>query len=113
MTKSCRQVYHFSKKEVGGVTVAAAAASEGREGEGRQRDKTKKKKKTQQAALYKGHSEEGERENSEPYRPCHHPGQPCTLLTCSCRQTNNFCEKFCLCSLECNHRLVVTVTSHV
>ena len=100
MTKSCRQVFEFSKRELGSAAVKRSSSLVGTQRE----TKTKKKKKTKQAALYKGHSQGGERENNFPFTPCHHPGQLCSEETCSCRQTGNFCEKFCFCSLDCNHR---------
>ena len=102
ITKTCRQVFEFSKRELGSVAIKKTSSVTGTN-----REKNNKKKKTNQAALYKAHSQGGERENSYPYTPCHHPGQECTEETCSCRKTGNlFCEKFCYCSLECKHRLV-------
>ena len=98
ITKKCRQVYQFSLTDAGPrVKRSRGAATK----------PTKPKKvttKAKQAALYKGHSEGGERENNRTYAPCHHPGQPCKEDVCSCRQVGNFCEKFCYCSIECTHR---------
>ena len=106
MTKSCRQVYDFSKEELG----TAGGVKKNSSQEGRPLPKNKKKNtKTKQRALYKGHSQDGERENNQPYSPCHHPGLPCSEQTCSCLQKGNFCEKFCHCPLDCDHRSVLTL----
>jgi len=98
ITKKCRQVYQFSLTDAGPrVKRSRGAATK----------PAKPKKvttKAKQAALYKGHSEGGERENNRTYSPCHHPGQPCKEDVCSCRQVGNFCEKFCYCSIDCTHR---------
>lgn len=103
MTKTCKQVYEFSKQELGNaVNNKKKSSSLPR----RQGNKTGKKKhtKAKQAALYKGHSKDGERESTMPYTPCHHPGLPCTDDICTCRQTGNFCEKFCYCPPDCRMR---------
>jgi len=105
ITKTCKQVYLFSKQEEPGNVAKIKKKPPSLPGRGRG-NKAKKKvsKKTQQAALYKGNSKGGERENKYPYTPCHHPGQPCNEQHCSCIQAGNFCEKFCYCPTECVQR---------
>jgi len=99
ITKKCKQVYQFS------LTDAGPRVKRSRKNSATKASKPKKvTTKAKQAALYKGHSEGGERENNRTYSPCHHPGQPCKEDVCSCRQVGNFCEKFCYCSIECTHR---------
>jgi len=94
VSKKCRQVWEFSKKELGKTSRVK-----------RVKDHSKHKKrttKTKQAALYKGHSRQ--KESRSTYVPCHHPDQPCSEDVCTCIQNRNFCEKFCYCSIECTNR---------
>ena len=94
VSKKCRQVWEFSKKELGKTSRVK-----------RVKDLSKQKKrttKTKQAALYKGHSRQ--KESRSTYVPCHHPDQPCSEDACTCIQNRNFCEKFCYCSIECKNR---------
>ena len=96
ITKKCRQVWEFSKVDIGNIARVKKVKTN---------SKSKKKNtKAKQAALYKGHSQGGERENSHTYIPCHHPGLPCSEEVCSCKQSKNFCEKFCYCSVDCRDR---------
>ena len=118
MTKTCQQVYEFSKQELGNASKIKKRSSSLQRRPG---TKTVKKKntKTKQAALYKvdftkkknffnsvlqKHSKDGERENKMPYTPCHHPGLACSDEVCSCCQAGNFCEKFCYCPQDCKMR---------
>ncbi|KNE57121.1 hypothetical protein AMAG_02871 [Allomyces macrogynus ATCC 38327] len=38
------------------------------------------------------------------HRPCSHPGEPCTLATCSCLEAEHFCDTLCGCASECPNR---------
>jgi len=92
-TKKCREVFLFSVQE--GKTSRGVR--------NRKVLKAKKFGKTLQAQLYK-HTQHGTKENKRPYIPCHHPGKDCSPEVCSCRESNNFCEKFCYCPINCSHR---------
>jgi len=103
ITKKCRQVYQFSLSD--GESLGPSRVRRKSKGGARAKgEKKKKAMKAKQATLYKFHSQGGERKNSCVYTPCYHPGLPCTEAVCSCRQTLNFCEKFCYCPPDCSHR---------
>ena len=78
------QVYLFSVQDSGPRTKRIKTL-----GKELKPKKGKVNTKAKQAALYKGHSEGGERENQSPYSPCHHPGLPCSEEVCSCRQVTS------------------------
>jgi len=94
-TKMCDQVFEFS--------VLEGKTSRGR-GEKKKKPKTKKVGRGQQAQLYKLYTEGGMKDTKRPYIPCYHPDQDCHPDVCSCRQNNNFCEKFCYCPVSCRDR---------
>jgi len=91
-TKSCEEVFRFSVQE------GKTSRGERKKKEG----KTSKFGKSQQAQLYK-HTQDGTKENKSPYIPCHHEGD-CSPENCTCRQKNNFCEKYCYCPMSCRDR---------
>jgi len=45
------------------------------------------------------------------YHPCSHPGLACDD-SCSCVESQNFCEKYCQCTAECEMSFIVLTVYH-
>ena len=98
ITKLCRQVYYFAKNDKTAQNVNAMKEVT-----------PPKKKKKKQHRLWSNHCRRlQQRKVTESnavhnYAPCDHPDRACDL-DCPCIKLSNFCEKFCLCSPECQNR---------
>ncbi|KAJ8272757.1 hypothetical protein GJAV_G00093080 [Gymnothorax javanicus] len=97
-SKTCRQVYEFRVKE---SSIIARAPAED--------DDTPPRKKKRKHRLWATHcrkiqlKKDGSSNHVYNYQPCDHPRQPCDS-SCPCVIAQNFCEKFCQCSSECQNR---------
>lgn len=97
-TKSCRQVYKHAMLDVPEGSVIDD-----------DNDSPPRKKKKHTVRSWANHCKKVQlkKDNSSNfvfnYVPCDHPGQPCDQ-SCNCILTQNFCEKFCQCSIDCQNR---------
>eukprot|EP00795_Rhopilema_esculentum_P013818 gene13818-4750_t len=97
-TKSCKQVYKHAMLEVPEAPFVD-----------HEEDSPPKKKKKHTVRSWANHCKKVQlkKDNSSNfvynYVPCDHPGQPCDQ-SCNCIATQNFCEKFCQCSIDCQNR---------
>jgi len=97
-TKPCKQVYKHAVLEVPEAPLVD-----------HEEDSPPKKKKKHTVRSWANHCKKVQLKKDSSsnfvysYVPCDHPGQPCDQ-SCNCISTQNFCEKFCQCSIDCQNR---------
>lgn len=97
-SKSCKQVYQFAAKEEALIPDVNEETTQ-----------TPPRKKKKKQRLWSMHcrkiqlKKDGTSKTVYNYQPCDHPGQRCDE-TCPCVMAQNFCEKFCQCSGDCQNR---------
>ncbi|XP_065891762.1 histone-lysine N-methyltransferase EZH2-like isoform X2 [Dysidea avara] len=97
-TKTCKQVFEFSRTHNAIETTAQNDS-----------DLSRKKKTKFNMRSWSHHhrkiqlKRDGQVTYPFNYHPCSHPGVPCDD-SCSCVESQNFCEKYCQCSADCRNR---------